>query len=142
MGLRRKGREYALQVLYIMDLAKMDREKAIRSVLNGAPVEEAVKAFAEKLVEGTHANLKALDATIEKYAKNWELGRMAALDRNLLRMAAYELLHDVDTPISVVIDEAVEIAKEFSTDDSGKFVNGILDRVKNDRKENGTSKAK
>ncbi len=140
MGARRKGREFALQVLYVMDLTKMDREKAIRSVVRGAAAEESTQDFARKLVEGTSANQVELDAMIEKYAKNWELSRMAALDRNLLRMSAYELIYETDTPVSVIIDEAVEIAKSFSTEESPKFVNGILDRIKNERKANGNGK--
>jgi N utilization substance protein B len=139
VGARRKGREFALQVLYLIDITKMEREKAIRSVITGPSAEEGVVKFARKLVEGTGEFQQELDSIIEKYAKNWELGRMAALDRNILRLGAYELLHETDTPISVIIDEAVEIAKEFSTDESGKFVNGILDRIKNERKQNGTS---
>ncbi len=79
----------------------------------------------------THRSL--LDQLIAKYAENWEIGRMAAIDRNVLRLAAFELLNELDTPVSVVIDEAVEIAKTYSTQDSGKFVNGILDKIKAER---------
>ena len=78
--------------------------------------------------------MATLDALIKKYAQNWEMDRMAALDRNLLRLGAYEIIFELDTPVSVIIDEAVEMAKAFSTPDSGKFVNGILDRIRKDVK--------
>ena len=137
MGSRRKSREYALQILYLIDIAKMDTEKAIRAVSVDPSVEEPIQKFTRALVEGTRANVVELDAAIVNYAKNWELSRMAALDRNILRLGAYELLFDTTTPVSVIINEAVEIAKMFSTDESGKFVNGILDRIKDDRKQDG-----
>jgi N utilization substance protein B len=85
------------------------------------------------LARGALAHRPALDAVIAKVAENWEIGRMAAIDRNILRLAAFELMHSLETPVSVVIDEAVEIAKTYSTQDSGKFVNGILDKIKTER---------
>ncbi|MCG3203398.1 MAG: Transcription antitermination protein NusB [Elusimicrobia bacterium] len=136
MGARRKGREYALQILYLMDIARLDQEKAIRAVLYGAQPEKQIADFSRRLVEGTALVMEKLDGLIQKCAKNWELKRMAALDRNILRLGAFELLHELETPVSVIIDEAVEIAKIFSTDESGKFVNGILDKIKNERQEN------
>jgi N utilization substance protein B len=75
---------------------------------------------------------------VQAYAANWELKRMAALDRNILRLAAYELIYELDTPETVIINEAVEIAKAYSTDDSGKFVNGILDKLKSQRNKHGS----
>ncbi len=134
MGVRRKGRELALQALYLVDVAKFPAIKAINTILSGADVEPQIAAFARKLAEGAGGRMDELSELVMKYAKNWELNRMAALDRNILRLGAYEILFETDTPISVIIDEAVEIAKEFSTDDSGKFVNGILDKLKNERK--------
>ncbi len=140
MGFRRKGREFALQVMYLADISKIDSDKALRSVLHGAKPEQPIADFATQLVEGARAHADDLDKIIQKYAKNWEVGRMAALDRNILRLGAYELLYEIKTPISVIIDEAVEIAKTFSTEESGKFVNGILDQIKNERQQNGTNK--
>jgi N utilization substance protein B len=135
MGSRRKGREVALQALYLADITKVDPEKALRSVLKEEDVviEPKSEDFASQLVVGTSIKRAELDVIIQKYAKNWELSRMAALDRNILRMGAYELLHSPSTPVSVIIDEAVEIAKTFSTEESGKFVNGILDQIKKER---------
>jgi N utilization substance protein B len=130
MGVRRKGREYALQALYLMDVAKLPIEKAIAGVVYGASTEKDSAVFAKHLAIGAAEKRDELDKIIVSCTKNWELERMAALDRNILRLGAYELLHETDTPSSVVIDEAVEIAKAFSTDDSGKFVNGILDKIK------------
>lgn len=140
MGARRKAREYALQILYLADITRVGAEKALRSVLHGANPEEQIAEFTTHLVNGTRLHLPELDAAIEKYAKNWEMARMAALDRNILRMGAFELMYEPKTPVSVIIDEAVEIAKTFSTEESGKFVNGILDQIKNERKQNGTVK--
>ncbi len=137
MGARRKGRELALQVLYLSDISKMEASKVLRSILHGAKPEEQIELFTTSLVEGTRQHMTELDAFIQKYAKNWEMERMAALDRNLLRLATFELVHELKTPVSVIIDEAVEIAKTFSTDESGKFVNGILDQIKNERKKDG-----
>ncbi len=134
MGARRKGRELALQALYLVDVAKFPGEKAINTILSGTDVEKGIAEFARKLANGAAGKWDELNTHIVKHAQNWELSRMAALDRNILRLGIYEILFELDTPLSVIIDEAVEIAKEFSTDDSGKFVNGILDKIKNERK--------
>jgi len=130
MGARRQAREAALQILYLMDVGNLSLDQAAKSFWHDNPLPPRAKEFADHLAEGTAAKRKELDAVITKYAENWEIGRMASVDRNILRLAAYELLHHHDTPVSVVIDEAVEIAKTFSTQDSGKFVNGILDKVR------------
>ena len=92
--------------------------------------EAAIRLFAEPLIQGVLENRAKLDAEIMKYAKNWDLHRMAAVDRNILRLAIYEMLYREDIPPVVSINEAVDIAKLFSTDDSGRFVNGILDKVR------------
>lgn len=133
MGARRKGREYALQALYLTDITGVGAEKAFASVTQTDELDPRTREFAKNLTVGAVDNRKQLDEMIKKYAQNWEIGRMAALDRNILRLGAYELMFELDTPISVIIDEAVEIAKTFSTADSGKFVNGILDKIKGER---------
>ena len=92
--------------------------------------EAAVRLFADPLIRGALQHREEADAFIKKFAKNWELHRIAAVDRNILRLAIYEMLHRDDIPPVVSINEAVDIAKKFSTQDSGKFVNGILDKVK------------
>jgi len=96
------------------------------------PTEEeaATRTFADALIRGVLENRPLLDERIKKYAKNWDLHRMAVVDRNIMRLAIYEMLHRDDIPPIVSINEAVDIAKKFSTEDSGKFVNGILDQIK------------
>ena len=133
MGPRRKGRAFALQALYLADITRLPIEKAFRALTHGETDEKA-RDFARSLAEGAAAKRDEIDKIIRKYAQNWDMDRMAALDRNLLRLGAYEILFDLETPVSVAIDEAVELAKSFSTEESGKFVNGILDKVKNERK--------
>jgi transcription antitermination protein NusB len=155
MGKRREARERAVQFLFQHDLnppedlaaaleqfwqsqraAALANEKAGASwgqpvELPPPTVEEAtVRLFAEPLIRGALEYRDEADAVITKHAKNWELHRIAAVDRNILRLAIYEMLHRDDIPPVVSINEAVDIAKKFSTQDSGKFVNGILDKVK------------
>jgi N utilization substance protein B len=157
MGMRREARERAVQFLFQYDLnqpedldaalrvfwesqaaAALAEEKAVARwgeavELPPPTVEEAaVRSFAEPLIRGTVEHIASLDAQIKKYARNWDLHRMAVVDRNVLRLAIYEMLYREDIPPIVSINEAVDIAKRFSTEDSGKFVNGILDKVKGD----------
>lgn len=139
MGLRRKGRECALQALYLSDITSLSPEKALHCISNTENLDKKANAFAKHLFEGVQAHKEALDTVIVKHTTNWELNRMAALDRNMLRLGAYELLYELDTPVSVIIDEAIEIVKIYSTDDSGKFVNGVLDKIKRERNGNGKS---
>ena len=94
--------------------------------------EMATRLFADALIRGVIEHRTAIDATIQKYARNWDLHRIAVVDRNIMRLAIYEMLHREDIPPVVSINEAVDVAKKFSTEDSGKFVNGILDKVKGD----------
>lgn len=94
------------------------------------PQVEAYKVFSLKIFEGVCCKKEEIDSLIAKYAKNWELDRMAVVDRNIIRLAAYEIIDMPETPINVIIDEAVEISKKYSTRDSSKFVNGILDKLK------------
>lgn len=133
MGLRRQSRETALQILYLADIARLKADRAAAIIWAGADYPPKAQHFADILASGALSHQAEIDLLITKYADNWEISRMAAVDRNILRLAAFEILTELDTPISVVIDEAVEIAKTFSTVDSGKFVNGILDRIKADR---------
>jgi N utilization substance protein B len=93
------------------------------------PLPEPTAAFAERLVAGTVAHLAEVDAAIAKHAQNWRLSRMAVIDRLILRLAAYELLFELDTPPGVAIDEALELARTFSEEDAVRFVNGILDAI-------------
>lgn len=134
MGSRRQSRVFALQTLYLMDTCTLSFDDAFGIIWYKQHEPEKIRSFAHELAEGASSNLEYLDSLIVQYAENWELKRMASIDRNILRLSAYELIYCTNTPVSVVIDEAVEIAKEYSTPDSGKFVNGILDKIKNDRK--------
>lgn len=127
---RRKAREHALQILFQLDIRK-EKPSAVllkRFWAEQDPDDE-VKAFAEEIIKGTFKHLAEINALIHKSAKNWSLDRMSIVDRNVLRMAVYEILHRMDIPTSVTINEAIEIAKKYGTEESGSFVNGILDNV-------------
>jgi transcription antitermination protein NusB len=132
-GSRRQGREAALQVLYLNDISRNTPREVPEPVWSAELLTPKTRAFAARLAEGVSAHQSAIDPLIKKYAENWEIARMATIDRCILRLAAYELVHELDTPINVIINEAVEIAKKFSTGESGKFVNGILDKIKLER---------
>ena len=132
MGVRRIARECALQMLYQLDVGKQAQAEILATfwLMNDHP--EKVREFANELFTGTVSRLAHIDGIIQQHAKNWRLGRMAAVDRNILRLAVYELLSDFHTPATVVINEALEIAKKFSTHESAQFVNGVLDSIKSD----------
>jgi transcription antitermination protein NusB len=155
MGMRREARERAVQFLFQYDLNKPENlEEALNQFWDSqraaaiaedkgrarwgekielpppSSEEAAIRQFADPLIRGTVERLAEIDAKIQQYAKNWDLGRMAVVDRNIIRLAMYEMLHRDDIPPVVSINEAVDIAKRFSTDESGRFVNGILDKVK------------
>ncbi len=127
---RRKAREYALQLLFQLDIRK---EKPSLTLFKRFWTDEEpdveVRAFAEEIVKGTFKHLRAINARVLACAKNWSLDRMAVIDRNVLRLATYEILYRMDIPPSVTINEAIELAKKYGTDESGAFVNGILDSV-------------
>jgi N utilization substance protein B len=138
---RHKAREIAFQILYHYDLngkLAFDSLKQVMNDLNGHfahfQVEEKMQPFITELVSGTLSHIKEIDAEIEKSAKNWRLERMPAVDRNLLRLGVYELTLSVETPAPVVIDEAIELGKQFGSQDTPSFLNGILDSL---RKEKG-----
>lgn len=127
---RRKAREYALQMLFQLDFTESAYdEKAINEFWSEKNVEADIKEFALNLVQGTLDNLDTIDAKIEMVTENWLLKRMAAVDRNILRFAAYEILFRKDIPSAVTINEALEIAKKYSSSEAASFLNGILDRL-------------
>ncbi|MBD3393506.1 MAG: transcription antitermination factor NusB [Chitinivibrionales bacterium] len=127
---RRKARELALQTLYALEMRGLEDASAIfDSIAEARPVADDVRAYARELAAKAVATRDDADALIRRHAANWELKRLAAIDRNLLRMAITELRHFPDTPPKVVIDEAVEIAKIFSTEESSRFVNGVIDSI-------------
>ena len=129
MRKRTKARECALQVLYQIDITNAALEDALKDYWAEYQHPQNIVEFAAKIVEGTCRNKKEIDGLIGKYAENWSISRMAVVDRNVMRMAAYELLYCPDIPHKVCINEAVELAKKFADSESGKFVNGILDRI-------------
>jgi N utilization substance protein B len=127
---RRKAREYALQILFQLDIRKEKPSAAVlRHFWTEYQPDDEVKVFAEEIIKGTYKHLSEINKMIRACAKNWSLDRMAVVDRNVLRMAVYEILHRMDIPTSVTINEAIEIAKKYGTEESGSFVNGILDNV-------------
>jgi N utilization substance protein B len=127
MNRRRRAREVALQVLFQDDLNPGVNPAASDAFLQGRLGDEGLVAFARSLVSGVRRNRQELDALLGRTADNWSLQRMAATDRNVLRLGAYEILY-TDTPGAVAIDEAVELARRFGSAQSSQFVNGILDR--------------
>ena len=133
MGNRRQSRIFALQALHLYETCKVDKEYALAGSFEGDHT-ESIRNFTKSLFFGVIDKQIEIDDLLKKYAQNWDLNRMAIVDKNILRMATYEVLYNLDTPISVIIDEAIEIAKIYSTQDSGKFVNGILDKIKSQRK--------
>ncbi|MBN2319147.1 MAG: transcription antitermination factor NusB [Acidobacteria bacterium] len=132
MGLRRIARECALQMLYEFDVGKNSRDQILDSFWQMNDHPDKVGEFANYLFEGTLERLSEIDGVIQKHTKNWRLGRMAVVDRNILRLAVFEFLSGSRTPETVVINEALEIARKFSTQESALFVNGILDSIKNE----------
>ncbi len=132
MGHRRAARECALQMLYELDVGKHTEDEILHSFWQMNDHSRDVREFADKLFEGTAHRLAELDRIIQQHAQNWKLARMAVVDRNILRLAVYEFLSDKQTPKTVVINEALEIAKRYSTHESAQFVNGILDSIKNE----------
>ena len=130
MGRRRKTREVALQFLYQLDLhGEDDPGRQETEFWSRHPVDEETRVFGDALVRGTKANQAKIDQIISQFAEHWDLGRMAVVDRNILRLAVYELLWTDDVPPKVVINEAIEIAKKFGTKESSRFINGMLDRI-------------
>ena len=131
MGPRRKAREYALQMLFQWDITHDAVEQIVATFFQNQPEEStAIVDFARSLVTGTIEHVEEIDRLIQRHAEHWRLDRMAIVDRNLLRLATQEFLHDNGTPKTVVINEAIEIARRFSTQESPQFINGILDSIK------------
>lgn len=145
MRKRTRSREFALQVLYQIDINHGDVAEVLndfwrdRSDLNLSDQEKIdiehdkkdpeVRGYAEILIRGTLEQLTGIDKTIERFAENWEIHRMAYVDRNILRLSTFEMCHVDDIPVKVAINEAVELAKRYGEPDSSKFVNGILDKI-------------
>ena len=134
MGSRRKARECALQMLFAADVAEMSADEVVRSYwaeLGESELDETAREFATRLAARTLSNLELLDERIRSRAEHWRISRMAVVDRNILRLAVYEFLYE-PTPRTVAINEALEIARRFSTYEATQFINGILDAIKRD----------
>jgi N utilization substance protein B len=129
MRKRTKAREYALQMLYQLDIRHAEAPDILREFWAAQEAPEEVRAFATRLVEGTAARFEEIDGLIRAHAANWDLKRMAVVDRNILRLGVCELLQMDDVPPNVCIDEAIELAKRFGDAESAKFINGILDAI-------------
>ena len=130
MGSRRKSREFAMQMLYQWEICGYTPAQVQATFFANQKADADVEGFARALFEGAVMNIDQLDRLVREHAENWRLERMAAVDRNILRVALYELLHHPETPVAAVINEALEIARRFSTEDSVEFVNGVLDGVR------------
>jgi N utilization substance protein B len=130
MAKRRKAREVSLQLLYQLDVqGEGNPEPHLDEFWSRHPVDREVREFGDLLIRGTKMHEAKIDEVISQYAENWPLDRMAVVDRNILRQGIFELLWMSETPPKVVINEALEVAKKFSTHESSRFINGILDRV-------------
>jgi transcription antitermination protein NusB len=132
MGARTSGREAALQMLFAAEASGDAVEQVIREYWRELPGDAEGRPYADELVRGVRAEVERLDERLRAASKNWRLERMTRVDRNLLRLGTYELLERADVPRAVVLDEAVELAKRYGTEESGAFVNGVLDKVADD----------
>lgn len=130
MGVRRKARERALQALFFADMCRYDSREALDLFCTHFNPAEPILSFFTQLTDGVMTHQGSIDRIIERFSKHWKLGRMSCVDRNILRLAVFELLSCPDIPAKVSINEAIEIGKKFGTEDSGAFINGILDSIR------------
>lgn len=137
MGIRRQAREWALQFLFQRDYHREEIGPALQEFWEDKNPPASLLSYAEELIYGVESRLAELDAIIGRYARNWDVKRMGGVDRNLMRIALYEMTVRTDVPPIVSIDEAVEIAKAYSSNESGRFVNGILDHAFRDLHRDG-----
>lgn len=129
MGKRKKSRELALQVLYQIEMSEGDAEENFNLFWQHFTPSDDLKEFSQKIVNGVCQHKEEIDTLIEKHSEHWRLKRMTIVDRNILRSAIFELMFCPDVPTKVVLNEAIELGKRFSSEKSGSFINGILDRV-------------
>jgi len=139
MGVRRRAREQSLQFLYQIelkydsfDISNLNHELREFWFNRDKPVDNDILEFSNVINMGTMENRENIDKLISKYSENWKIGRISKIDKQILRMAIFELIYSHDVPKSVVINEAIEIAKKYGSEESSSFINGILDRIKND----------
>ena len=127
MGVRRRGREYALQMLYAMDLTGYPPDEVFAGFHAIQDLNRDAFYYARRLVDGVHGHLDEIDGALTRFAEHWKIHRMAVVDRNLLRLGIYELMFLKEIPFPIIINEALEIVKEFSDQEGTQFINGILD---------------
>lgn len=132
MSARHEARTLAVQFLFQRDFNGGEYADALQQFWTDHPAGAKVKTFAGELIEGVETHRADLDVRLQQYAENWDVRRMGAVDRNVMRVALFEMMHRPDIPPVVSINEAVDLAKELSSDESGRFVNGILDRARRD----------
>ena len=135
MGVRRRAREIALQVLYQSEFNQA--EEALDLFWKNFEALKGAMDFSERIIRGVEQHREDLDRIIERYSSHWKIGRMAHVDRNILRIAVYELLYCDDIPPKVAINEAIDIGKKYGSEDSGAFINGVLDKVKSEERGQG-----
>lgn len=129
MGRRRQAREIAFKIIFQVDVGKLNADDVLKYYLSGKQGTGEAGQYAEEISRGVIAEQATIDKLLTAKAHNWELERLESVDRNLLRLATYELLRKPDIPKSVIINEAIEMAKKYSTDESSGFINGILDKI-------------
>jgi N utilization substance protein B len=132
VGARSSGREAALQMLFAVEATLASPAQVLRDFWREFPGDADGRPYSESLVLGVVEEKSSLDERIARASEHWRLSRMTRVDRNVLRLGTWELLHEAETPRAVILDEAVELAKRFGTEDSGAFVNGVLGRVADD----------
>lgn len=138
MGTRRQSREYALQMLYQLEISQDNLEHVLKHYWERQVAEDdETKEFTHFLVSGVVGQKNEIDEFIAKYSTHWKLSRMAAVDKNILRLAVFELRNCQDIPLKVTLNEAIEIAKKFGSEESGSFINGVLDKIAKEVKKTG-----
>ena len=130
MGIRRRARELAMQALFYMDTQQNGSPQMLERFCENFALPQKVRPFFMQLVNGVLAAQDQIDAIIERYSENWKVRRMACVDRNVMRVAVFEMLFCPDIPPKVSINEAIDVAKKFGTEESGAFINGIVDRIR------------
>ena len=133
MGNRRKARELVLEALYRIEVTQDAPDDIMADIFLRRDYNSEIKEYSSRLFTATTGNLKEIDSLIAEYVENWDLSRMAILDKNILRFAICELLFVEGVPVKVILNEAIEIAKRYSTQDSGRFINGVIDRIAKER---------
>lgn len=129
MGSRSTGRRLAMQAIFQAELSKTDVESALKYLYEEEELSDEAMSFSSRIAKGVERSRKEIDSLLETCSKNWPVDRMDLVDKSISKVAIYEMMHEKSTPRSVVINEAVELAKKYSGDDSSSFINGVLDKI-------------